>query len=147
MNFWDLAINEAKQAALEMEIPVGALIVYKGQVLVADHNRVIQRQDPSAHAEMNVIRKATEILGTRYLTECDLYTTLEPCAMCAQCISWAQISRLYFGAYDIKSGAVENGVKIFHNRNCHHVPEIYGGFREEECTHLLSGFFASLRNT
>ncbi|MEZ5690469.1 MAG: nucleoside deaminase [Rickettsiales bacterium] len=127
------------------EVPVGAVIVRSGTIIASAHNKVEKDNDPTAHAEMLAIRAACEILGTARLNDCDLYVTLEPCAMCAQAISFARIRRLYFGAYDVKGGGVENGARIFAQSTCHHKPEIYGGIDETRCGELLKAFFRDRR--
>ncbi len=141
-----LALNEAKAAAGRGEVPVGAVLVgLDGTVLARDGNRVIELRDPTAHAEMLVIRSAASALGSERLTGCQLYVTLEPCAMCATAISFARIARLYFGAGDPKGGAVENGVRFFAQATCHHAPEVYGGIAETDAAALLSDFFRARR--
>ena len=139
------ALDEARQAAAEGEVPVGAVLVRDSQILVRTHNRVETDRDPTAHAELLAIREACRILGDPRLPDCDLYVTLEPCAMCAQAISMARIRRLYFAAYDPKGGAVEHGPRLFGQPTCHHAPEIYGGIGEREAADLLRGFFRERR--
>lgn len=139
------AIALAKKAAEIGEVPVGAVVVCDGKIIASAHNLVEKKKDPTAHAEILAIRAAAEILNSPRLTNCDLYVTLEPCAMCAQAISLARIRRLYFGAYDEKGGGVENGARIFSHSTCHHKPEIYGGIAEAECAKLLKDFFADKR--
>jgi tRNA(adenine34) deaminase len=144
-NFMRQAILKARAAAEAGEVPVGALLVREGEVIASAHNLVEINSDPTAHAEMLAIRAACEILATPRLTDCDLYVTLEPCAMCAQAISFARIRRLYFGAYDEKGGGVEHGARIFSQSTCHHKPEIYGGIAESENRDLLQEFFKGKR--
>jgi tRNA(adenine34) deaminase len=139
------ALEQARAAAAIGEVPVGAVIVQAGQIITQAHNRVENDHDPTAHAEILAIRRAAAALGTPRLTECDLYVTLEPCAMCAQAISLARIRRVYFGAYDPKGGGVEHGARVFSHSTCHHVPEVYGGVREAEAAVLLKQFFAERR--
>lgn len=139
------ALDEARQAAAEGEVPVGAVLVRDSHILVRTHNRVETDRDPTAHAELLAIREACRILGDPRLPDCDLYVTLEPCAMCAQAISMARIRRLYFAAYDPKGGAVEHGPRLFGQPTCHHAPEIYGGIGEREAAELLRGFFRERR--
>ena len=128
----DLALEEARAAATRGEVPVGAVVVdAKGMVLAQAGNRTLELHDPTAHAEVLVLRTAAAVLGSERLTECDLYATLEPCAMCAGAISFARIRRLYFGASDPKGGAVEHGPCFFSQPTCHHAPEIYGGHRRK----------------
>ncbi|MES1989707.1 MAG: nucleoside deaminase [Pseudomonadota bacterium] len=142
----DLALAEAEAAAARGEVPVGAVILNpKGVVLAAAGNRVMEMKDPTAHAEMLVIRAAAAKLGSERLTGCDLYVTLEPCPMCATAISFARLRRLYFGASDEKGGGVEHGSRIFAQPTCHHVPEIYGGLSERAASRMLKDFFAARR--
>ena len=140
-----LALAEARAAAARGEVPVGAVVVRDGRVLASAGNRPRALRDPTAHAEILAIRRACAALGDERLTGCDLYATLEPCAMCAAAISFARIRRLYFGAPDPKGGAVESGARFFGQRTCHHAPEIYGGIRESEAAALLRAFFAERR--
>lgn len=143
--FMDTAIDEAKAAALRNEVPVGAVLVKDRVIIAQNGNRILELKDPTAHAEILVIRQGAFVLGNERLSGCDLYVTLEPCAMCAAAISFSRISRLYFGAQDIKGGGVENGVRFFDNQSCHHAPDYYGGFRAELSANLLKQFFASKR--
>lgn len=141
-----LALIEAEAAASSGEVPVGAVLVdAKGHVLAKAGNRVEALSDPTAHAEILVLREAARVLGSPRLVDCDLYVTLEPCALCAAAISFARIRRLYFGAYDPKMGAVEHGPKFFQQPTCHHRPEIYGGIEEQRAGELLRGFFGDRR--
>lgn len=140
-----LALGEAQAAAAEGEVPVGAVIVRDGHVLAAAHNRPRALLDPTAHAEVLAIREACRTLGQERLTGCDLYVTLEPCALCAAAISFARIRRVYFGAADPKGGAIEHGPRFFGQPTCHHAPEVYGGIRESEAAALLRDFFAERR--
>jgi tRNA(Arg) A34 adenosine deaminase TadA len=142
---FDLAFDAARQAAAEGEVPVGAAVVRDGRVLAVAHNRPRALRDPSAHAEILAIRAACLALDDERLTGCDLYVTLEPCPMCAGAIAAARIRRLYYGAPDPKGGGVEHGSRVFNQPTCHHAPEVYGGFREEEAVALLRGFFAGRR--
>jgi tRNA(adenine34) deaminase len=140
------AIAEAQAAAARGEVPVGAVIVDQfGIVLAAEGNRTIEFKDPTAHAEILAIRSAARILSSERLTDCDLYVTLEPCAMCAAAISFARLRRIYFGAADEKMGAVENGPRFFSQPTCHHAPEIYGGIGESRSQALIRQFFQSRR--
>ena len=141
----DLALCEARAAAAAGEVPVGCVIVRNDAVVATAFNRTIADRDPTAHAEMLAIRAAAAAIGAERLTDCDLYVTLEPCAMCAAAISFARIRRLYFGAADPKGGAVEHGVKFFTAATCHHRPEVYGGIGEQEAATLLREFFAERR--
>src|SRR6476646_6368509 len=140
-----IALEEARAAAARAEVPVGCVIVREGQIVARAGNRTLADKDPTAHAELLAIRAAAAALGSERLTGCDLYVTLEPCAMCAAAMSFARIRRLYFGAADPKMGAVENGVRFFANASCHHRPEVYGGIGGEEGAMLLKGFFKSRR--
>jgi tRNA(adenine34) deaminase len=140
-SFMDDALAEARAAQAAAEVPVGAVIVREGVVIARGGNRTLRDRDPTAHAEMLVIRAAAAALGTERLTDCDLYVTLEPCAMCAAAISFARIRRLYYGAADPKGGAVESGVRFFSAPTCHHRPELYGGMGESEAGALLRDFF------
>ncbi|MHA1559583.1 MAG: nucleoside deaminase [Alphaproteobacteria bacterium] len=141
----DLALAEATAAAERNEVPVGAVIICRGDVVAAAGNRTIELRDPTAHAEILAIREAAGSIGSERLTDCDLHVSLEPCAMCAAAISFARIRRVYFGAADPKGGAVENGVRFFGSPNCHHRPEVYGGISENESASLLRTFFANRR--
>jgi tRNA(adenine34) deaminase len=141
----DLALAEARAAAAEGEVPIGCVVVRDGTVIARNHNRTVGDLDPTAHAEMLAIRGAAAALGTERLTECDIYVTLEPCAMCAGALSFARVRRLYYGAADPKGGAVDNGVQFFASPSCHHRPEVYGGICETEAAALLRDFFAERR--
>lgn len=141
----DLALEAARQAAERGEVPVGAVVVKDGAVLAIAGNRTIADHDPTAHAEILALREAGRLIGSERLIECDLYVTLEPCAMCAGAISFARIRRLYFGASDPKGGAVEHGPRFFSQPTCHHAPEIYGGMNESDSAELLRMFFKSRR--
>lgn len=142
---WDLVFAEARAAAARGEAPIGACVVKDGEILACAGNRTIQDHDPTAHAEMIVLREAAKKLKDERLTGCDLYVTLEPCAMCAGAISFARIRRLYFAAPDEKGGAVENGPRFFSQTTCHHRPEVYGGIRASEAAALLRDFFKARR--
>jgi tRNA(adenine34) deaminase len=140
------AFAAAEQAGAAGEVPVGAVIVNKaGNVLAIASNQTLTDRDPTAHAEILAIREATSKIGSERLVDCDLYVTLEPCAMCAGAISHARIRRLYFAASDKKMGAVENGPVFFSQPTCHHKPEIYGGIGESRAKSLLTDFFKSRR--
>lgn len=140
-----IALEEARRAAEEGEVPVGAVVVRNGMVIAQAGNRVMGAKDPTGHAEIIALKRAAQVLGSERLSDCDLYVTLEPCAMCAGAISLARIRRLYFGASDEKGGAVENGARFFTLPTCHHAPEVYSGFQERECAALLTRFFKELR--
>ena len=141
----EMALAEARAAWEAGEVPVGCVIVRDGQVIARAGNRTILDRDPTAHAELLAIRQAAATIGSERLTDCDLYVTLEPCAMCAAAASFARIRRLYYGAADPKGGAVDNGVRFFGSPNCHHRPEVYGGIGEAEAGELLRGFFEERR--
>lgn len=137
-----LALEEAEAAARRGEVPVGAAVSdAAGRVLASAGNRTLELKDPTAHAEMLAIREAARLAGSERLTGCDLYVTLEPCAMCAAAISFARIRRLYFGAGDEKMGAVEHGGRFFTQAACHHAPDVYGGIGGERAAMLLKDFF------
>lgn len=140
-----VALDEARAAAARGEVPVGAVVVRDGVVVARDGNRTLELKDPTAHAEMLVLRAAAAVLDSERLGGCDLYVTLEPCPMCAAAISFARIRRLYFGADDPKGGAVENGVRLYAQPTCHHAPEVYGGLSAAPAAALLRGFFAARR--
>ena len=144
-SFMDDALAEARAAQAADEVPVGCVIVRDGAVIARAGNRTLRDRDPTAHCEMLAIRAAAAALGTERLTDCDLYVTLEPCAMCAAAISFARIRRLYYGAADPKGGAVDNGVRFFASPTCHHRPEVYGGIDESEAAALLKDFFKARR--
>ena len=141
----DDALAEARAAQEAAEVPVGCVVVRNGAVIARAGNRTLRDRDPTAHAEMLAVRQAAAALGTERLTDCDLYVTLEPCAMCAAAISFARIRRLYYGAADPKGGAVENGVRFFSSATCHHLPEVYGSIGEGEASALLKDFFKARR--
>jgi tRNA(adenine34) deaminase len=143
--FMEVALEEAHAAGRSGEVPIGCVVVHAGAVVARAGNRTIADRDPTAHAEITAIRAAAAALGSERLTECDLYVTLEPCAMCAAAISFARIRRLYYGAADAKGGAVDNGVKFFASPSCHHRPEVYGGLAEAETSALLKNFFQTRR--
>jgi tRNA(Arg) A34 adenosine deaminase TadA len=142
----DLAFAQAIGARDLSEVPIGAVVVSAdGEVLASAGNRTLTLHDPTAHAELLAIRAACVKLGSERLVGCDLYVTLEPCAMCAAAISFARIRRLYFGAPDPKGGAVEHGPRFFAQPTCHHAPEVIGGLGESKAASLLREFFASRR--
>ena len=141
----DAALKEALEAARRDEVPVGAVLVLDGKIIASDGNRTRQLLDPTAHAEMLVIREAAQVLGQERLTGADLYVTLEPCAMCAAAISHARIRRLYFGASDPKMGAVIHGPHFYDQPTCHHAPDVYDGIAARESEVLLKRFFAGKR--
>jgi tRNA(adenine34) deaminase len=140
------ALDQAAAAGAAGEVPVGAVLVdCAGDIIAAAGNRVERDHDPTAHAEMLVLRQGAARLGAKRLEGCDLYVTLEPCPMCAAAIGLARISRLYFAAYDAKGGGVEHGPRIFDQPSCNHRPEIYGGIAERAAGELLRRFFQARR--
>ena len=140
-----LALEEARAAGTRGEVPVGCVVVRGNEVVARAGNRTLSDKDPTAHAELLAIRAAAAALGSERLTDCDLYVTLEPCAMCAAAMSFARIRRLYFGAADPKGGAVEHGPRFFTQPTCHHRPEVYGSIGESESAALLRQFFQARR--
>lgn len=144
-NFMLEALRQAKIAFEKDEVPVGAVIVEGEEIIAAAHNQNLSLNDPTAHAEILTLRQAAQIKNSSRLDGCDLYVTLEPCAMCASAIALARIRRVYYAASDEKFGAVENGARIFNSSSCHHHPEIYSGISEEESRELLQSFFRSKR--
>ncbi|HWB49392.1 MAG TPA: nucleoside deaminase [Stellaceae bacterium] len=140
------AFDEAEKAGWRGEVPVGAVLAAAdGTVIAAAGNRVEAEGDATAHAEMLVLRAGAAALGRKQLDDCDLYVTLEPCPMCAAAISLARVRRLYFGAYDPKSGGVEHGPRLFGQPTCHHRPDVYGGIEERRAGALLRAFFRDRR--
>nr|WP_029004484.1 nucleoside deaminase [Azorhizobium doebereinerae] len=143
--FMQMALSEARAAAARGEVPVGAVLVRGSQVVARDGNRTRELSDPTAHAEMQVLRAGAAAMGAERLLSCDLYVTLEPCAMCAGAISFARIRRLYYGAPDPKGGAVESGPRFFSQPTCHHAPDVYGGIAERQAAEVLRAFFQERR--
>jgi tRNA(adenine34) deaminase len=141
-----IALEEARAAAADGEVPVGAVVTRGGAIIASGRNRMRSAGDPTAHAEMVAIRAAAEALGASRLDGCDLWVTLEPCAMCAGAIALARIARLYFAAPDPKGGAVHYGPRLFSQPTCHHAPEIYSGMSEKEAGSLLRAFFEARRD-
>jgi len=144
-SFMHIALDEARAAADRGEVPVGAVIAGPNGVVAQAGNRTRELHDPTAHAEVLVIRAACTSLGQERLAGYDLYVTLEPCPMCAAAISNARIGRLYYGAADPKSGGIAQGPRIFGHPQCHHVPEVYDGLDALASEDLLKSFFASKR--
>ena|SRR6476661_6804186 len=140
-----IALDEARRAAGAHEVPVGAVVMRRGKVIATSGNAMRNAHDPTAHAEMVVLREAGRVLGSSRLDECDLWVTLEPCAMCAGAIALARIARLYFAAPDPKGGAVLHGPRLFGQPSCHHAPEVYAGIGEEQAAVLLREFFRDRR--
>lgn len=141
----EVALQEARQAAREGEVPVGAVLVREGELLARDHNRSIQRSDPTAHAEILVLRRAGKLLSNYRLTGADLFVTLEPCAMCAGALVWARVGRLVYAAPDLKAGAVSSRASLLKPGLLNHSPEVVPGVRETEARQLLQDFFSRLR--
>jgi tRNA(adenine34) deaminase len=139
------ALDEARAAAADGEVPVGAVVTRAGTLIASGRNRMRLDNDPTAHAEMVAIRAAAAALGTSRLDGCDLWVTLEPCAMCAGAMALARLSRLYFAAPDPKGGAVLHGPRLFAQPTCHHAPEVYSGMGEEEAGEMLRAFFRERR--
>lgn len=139
------ALAEAEAAGARGEVPIGAVVVHEGRVVAADGNRTRELSDPTAHAEILAIRAAAREFGSERLPDCDLWVTLEPCPMCAAAISFARVRRLYFGAEDPKGGGVVHGGRIFAQPTCHHAPDVYGGFREQDSADILRRFFRERR--
>lgn len=139
------ALTLARQAAESGEVPVGAIVVKDGQIIGRGANRPLESHDPTAHAEIIALRQAAAALGNDRLTGCELWVTLEPCAMCAGAIAYARIARLYYGADDPKGGAVTHGPRLFDQPTIHHRPEVYGGIAADEAAELLKAFFAARR--
>ena len=136
------ALAEAKAAAARGEVPVGAVMVdAQGNIIAKAGNQTLELKDPTAHAELLAIRTAAKFLDSERLIDCDLYVTLEPCAMCAAAISFARLRRVYYAAHDEKMGAVENGPRFFSQATCHHAPEVYSGIGERQAQDLLREFF------
>ena len=144
-SFMDLALEEARVAAQAGEVPIGCVLVCDGEVIAQSGNRTLAERDPTAHAEMVAIRRAAEALGSERLLECDLYVTLEPCAMCAGAIMHARVRRLVFGARDPKTGACGSVVDLFADARLNHHTRVSGEFLASECGALLSAFFAARR--
>lgn len=143
--FMEEALKAAIIAGEKGDVPIGAVLVHNNQIIASSGNRVYQHCDPTAHAEIEVLRQGALHLKTTFLSDCDLYVTLEPCAMCAQAIAWSRIRRLYFGAYDPKGGAVIHGAQIFEQPTCHHRPEVIGGIQEDSCGSILKNYFEQKR--
>lgn len=144
-DFMGEALSQARQAAARGEVPVGAVLVRDGAIIARAGNRTRELADPTAHAEMLVIREACAVERSERLPGTDLYVTLEPCAMCAAAISFARVRRLYFGALDEKGGGVVHGGRFFAQPTCHHAPEVYAGMAEKEAAALLVDFFRERR--
>jgi tRNA(adenine34) deaminase len=143
--FMDLALEEARMAAARGEVPVGAVLVVNGEIIASAGNRTRERNDVTAHAEIEVIRAAASAIGAERLNGADLYVTLEPCTMCAAAISFARLRRLYYGAEDPKGGGVDNGVRFFSQPTCHHAPDVYSGLSGQSAADILKAFFAGKR--
>lgn len=141
----DLALEQARMAAARGEVPVGAVLVLGGEIIANAGNRTRERNDVTAHAEIEVIRAAASTIGAERLNGADLYVTLEPCTMCAAAISFARLRRLYYGAEDPKGGGVDNGVRFFSQPTCHHAPDVYSGLSGQSAADILKEFFAGKR--
>ena len=142
----EIALKEARFAGDRDEVPVGAVIVDKNNnILASNGNRIIELSDPTAHAEILCIREASKKIKNERLTDCTIFSSLEPCIMCATAISYSRIKKLFFGAYDYKTGAVESGIKYFETSSCNHKPEFYGGFKEKESELILKSYFKMKR--
>lgn len=144
--FMEAAFAEARAAGARGEVPIGAVVVRDGEILGRAGNETRALNDVTAHAEVLAIRRAASAVGDERLVDADLYVTLEPCTMCAAAISFARIRRLYYAAQDIKGGAVENGVRLYQQASCHHVPEVYSGIRESEAAEMMRSFFQDRRD-
>lgn len=146
-DYMRIALEEASKAQARGEVPIGAVLVHaqSGGIVARNGNRTIELRDPTAHAEILVIREGCGKAGAQRIPECDLYVTLEPCAMCAGAISFARIGRLFFGAPDPKGGAIVHGPEFFRQPTCHHRPAIAAGIAQEECGQILKDFFAARR--
>jgi tRNA(adenine34) deaminase len=140
-----LALDQARTGESAGEVPIGAVVVKDGAVIAAAHNAPRGQHDPTAHAELMAIRAAAKVLGNERLDGCELWVTLEPCAMCAGAIAHARIARLYYAASDPKGGAVEHGARVFEHDQCLHRPEVYSGIGADEAAELLRGFFVKRR--
>lgn len=143
--FMEIALDEAREAGKRGEVPIGAVVVHEGEVIGRGGNRTRERNDITAHAEIEAIREASAALGSERLVDADLYVTLEPCTMCAAAISFARIRRLYYGAEDPKGGGVDNGVRFYGQPTCHHQPDVYSGMAESEASAILKEFFKERR--
>jgi tRNA(adenine34) deaminase len=143
----EAAFEQARKAEMRGEVPIGAVLINgnTGTIIAAQGNRVEELTDPTAHAEILLIRDATNLKKSPRLIDCDLYVTLEPCPMCAQAISLARVRRLFFAAYDAKGGGVDHGPCIYSHSTCHHAPEVIGGIREQQASEMLQAFFKSKR--
>ena len=139
------ALAQAQAAARAGEVPIGAVVVKDGNIIAAAHNAPRGLHDPTAHAEVLAIRAAAQALGNERLDGCELWVTLEPCAMCAGAIAHARIAKLYYAAADPKGGAVEHGARVFEHEQCLHRPEVYSGMGEEEAGAMLREFFRTRR--
>ena len=145
-HFMKIAISEALKAKRRDEVPVGSVIIDKQNNIVSKNgNRIIELSDPTAHAEILCIREASEKIKNERLLDFSIFTTLEPCSMCASAISFARIKTLYFGAFDPKGGAIENGIKLYHSKSCNYKPDFYGGFKEKESSEILKSYFKTKR--
>ena len=142
-----LALEQAQLAVKAGEVPVDAVVERNGEIIAEAHNLVETTQDTSAHAELLALRQASQVLGRKWLSDCRLFVTLEPCAMCAGALSHARIDMLVYGAYDPKSGGVDHGACVFSQQQSHHKPQVISGILEADCAQVLKDFFDSKRNT
>jgi len=144
----NLALEEAKIAEKNLEVPVGAVLVnlLNNELISKSSNKIINKSNPLLHAEIEVIFEGLKFLNNKYLKNTAIYITLEPCLMCAAAISEARISKVYFGAYDMNRGSIENGVRLYHHKN-YFKPEVYGGILEKECSDLIKNFFKKIRKS
>ena len=143
--FMRAAFEEALVSQAAGEVPVGAVVVLNGEIIGRGHNRVVSDHDPSAHAEIIALRQAGRTLQNYRMPSASLYVTIEPCSMCASAISFARIKTVYFGAFDPKGGAIENGIKLYHSKSCNYKPDFYGGFKEKESSEILKSYFKTKR--
>jgi tRNA(adenine34) deaminase len=145
VKFMRMAIGEARRALAENEIPVGAVLVQNGRAIARAHNQPIRRSDPTAHAEILVLRRAARRLKNYRLTDCTLYVTIEPCAMCAGAIVQARLERVVYGARDPKAGAGGSVLAILNHPQLNHRVEVLGGILADDCAELLRNFFRARR--
>ena len=144
--FMNHALLQAKMAFYQNEVPIGSIVTCNNNIISSNYNKVQSNLDPTAHAEILCIRESAKKLNVINLSNCTLYTTLEPCAMCAQAIAFSKIKCVYFSAYNVKFGAIENGIRLFYSKLCNYTPEIYGGIMEEQSVNLMKKFFIQIRN-
>ncbi|MDP8213542.1 MAG: tRNA adenosine(34) deaminase TadA [Candidatus Zapsychrus exili] len=143
--FMQEALKQAKQARDKDEVPVGTVVVFEGKIIAKAHNQVEMLKDPTAHAEMIAITQATSCLSSKWLENCSMYVTIEPCSMCAGALVLARIKNLYFGAADSKAGACGSVMNIVENKQLNHRVDVFGGVLAEECSNLMKKFFKTKR--